>query len=506
MTKFLSALFLVLCSAIGQSYYLSQLPPLNTVSETAALIPVWSGTNLYSATPEDITYQLSQAKVSVTNGSAINLSVTGGSIWANSSNNRLGIGNTSTLAPLDVWMNLVSFGANDGASTIRTRSNNTSKDVQFLSPTYAGSTAYFLRYNLTASDNNLYIGGGLNGNRGATRTRLLAYTNLTDTTGATAATITTASVRSEIPFIAGDTATISGLLSPQGGLTVPSTSTTTISGPLTMNSLSFNPLYVDSSGTYRFYARNHLAGAAPIGLIANIVAMGANDGNATNAALTASVSKDLSLHAYAYDNSYVGFIRQSASSGSHNLTVGYAQGGYKASTSISFGTAANVAATSSTTYGNLNASGQWTFGDASPATGAAVTINSTSRLFVPPRMTDAQAVAIATKPQGGVAFSTDKNKYVLWNGSQFYEMQMCAATNVVWDIPNTLAGATSTTTVTVTGAAAGNLANVTPSRIGIGLMINAAVTGADTVTLYYDNMTLVASDPGSQTYRVEVTK
>lgn len=78
---------------------------------------------------------------------------------------------------------------------------------------------------------------------------------------------------------------------------------------------------------------------------------------------------------------------------------------------------------------------------------------------------------------------------------------------VVWDIPSTLTGAFASTTVTVTGAAVGDVVIIS-QMIGTsgsnGYIVNCYVSSADTVTIIYNNLSGSTQDPASATYRVIV--
>lgn len=66
---------------------------------------------------------------------------------------------------------------------------------------------------------------------------------------------------------------------------------------------------------------------------------------------------------------------------------------------------------------------------------------------------------------------------------------------------------TGTTTLTVTGAAAGDSVIVTPSTaLEAGLVVYGYVSAADTVTIVANNPTAGAIDPASRTYYVTVLK
>lgn len=83
-------------------------------------------------------------------------------------------------------------------------------------------------------------------------------------------------------------------------------------------------------------------------------------------------------------------------------------------------------------------------------------------------------------------------------------------TSTSWDIPNTTAGTSSSTTVTVTGAAVGDIVTVvTPDGLvgaaANALIISGSVTAANTVTLRATNATAAAINPvAAHTFYIKV--
>jgi hypothetical protein len=111
----------------------------------------------------------------------------------------------------------------------------------------------------------------------------------------------------------------------------------------------------------------------------------------------------------------------------------------------------------------------------------------------------------------GVAFDGTANITITTAASGFsigggVTIQSVLSATVVWDIPNTTAGNVATTTVTVTGAAVGDVCIVDQPQFATiaTAAVFARVTSANTVTLYYINNTAGAIDPASQTFRIVV--
>jgi hypothetical protein len=84
----------------------------------------------------------------------------------------------------------------------------------------------------------------------------------------------------------------------------------------------------------------------------------------------------------------------------------------RSNNSLTFGT-------NNTARAIILASGEVGIGTTTPTSSAILELVSTSRLFIPPKMTTAQRNAIVGKSAGGLAYDTDLNKLVFWNGTAF---------------------------------------------------------------------------------------
>lgn len=75
------------------------------------------------------------------------------------------------------------------------------------------------------------------------------------------------------------------------------------------------------------------------------------------------------------------------------------------------------------------------------------------------------------------------------------------------DFPSIAAAGTQTLTVTVTGAAVGDQVLLSlPATVNAGVVFDARVTAADTVTVRAQNITASAIDPASAVYTLTVLK
>jgi hypothetical protein len=485
--------FLLALPAFAQSYSLPQLPRLTNASGDSSLLLVWDGTNVYAITPNNLGTLITASKLSTTNGTANGLTVIGaltttgssGPLYNDPATSKIGFGGVAS-APMDFWVNLMKFGANDGASTIRARSNGTDKDLIFIAPDRAGGEAGFLRFSAATAANTLKIGGGPSGYKMATTVQFAAGSSVSDTTGATVLSYTATGI------------TASQLLTALLGVV---SSNLTVTGSIDTTSSS-GPLYVNPSASKIGFGG---AASQPFEFYANIMRFGANDGNATNRLRTANTDQDISFTAPDYAASTaVGFLRMSPTISANTMLIGAGQGGYKAATSVRFATAPSVSSTSPVNHGSINLSGQWTIGGVTPTGTAKLTITSTTGGIVPPQISGTSWDGF-TKSQGEFGYDTTVNKITTYDGTTRRHLAEELTGNVVWDIPSITAGTEQTTTLTVTGAATGDQVLVDFPRPAANVLLVGQVTAANTVTLYA-MATGATVDPASRTFYVTVKR
>ena len=121
-----------------------------------------------------------------------------------------------------------------------------------------------------------------------------------------------------------------------------------------------------------------------------------------------------------------------------------------------------------------------------PAASAALDVQSTTKGFLPPRMTTTQRDAISSPAAGLTLFdnTTAFNEYYTGSGWIQMAIKFPSATLSNWIIPTTTAFVVATTTVTVTGASVGQLVMVSKPFLSNGnCIVTGEVTSANTVTL-----------------------
>lgn len=106
---------------------------------------------------------------------------------------------------------------------------------------------------------------------------------------------------------------------------------------------------------------------------------------------------------------------------------------------------------------------------------------------------------------GEMHFDITLGKPVWWNGTAWMD-SLGYSGSATYDPPSLVDGATTTTTVTVTGAALGDFAIASFSLSLQGIIVTAYVSAADTVTVIFQNETGGTIDLASGTLRAKVTK
>lgn len=314
-------------SGLAQTYYLPQLPRLSSVS-SGDLVPVWSGTNLYSATASGA--GIGSGKLDTTNGTAVNLTVNGtfdtsggtSPLSVDTANYRVQFRGGGGGSPFNVRANNVRFGADDGATTLSSITPSFGKDISFYSYDYNLNDWGLIRGIAASGGNTLQLGFGSSGSRGATTLSVKLGSSTSDTTGTSAAVWTLNKL--------------------------------TVQTPLTVAGAN-DTLIVDTSNN-RVAVRGD-GGSSPFNVRANNIRLGADDGAASLSTITSAANKDISIYSYDYNLNDWGFIRGSASSSANTLQLGFGSSGSRGATAIAFRTASSTSDTTGTQVGAWNTSG-----------------------------------------------------------------------------------------------------------------------------------------------------
>ncbi|MCE3282625.1 MAG: hypothetical protein K0Q66_1362, partial [Chitinophagaceae bacterium] len=106
------------------------------------------------------------------------------------------------------------------------------------------------------------------------------------------------------------------------------------------------------------------------------------------------------------------------------------------------------------------------------------------------------------------AVEYDGTNYYVTSGGTRYTLARTLTASAVLDFPSTSNNSTSTLTITVNGAADGDVVSlgVPTSAISVNNTYSAYVSAANTVSVVFHNYSGGNANPGSGTFRVAVMK
>jgi hypothetical protein len=130
---------------------------------------------------------------------------------------------------------------------------------------------------------------------------------------------------------------------------------------------------------------------------------------------------------------------------------------------------------------------------------------STTRGFLPPRMTTAQRNAIASPAAGLSVYNSSLATNDVYT-SAWYQQPNGLTGSGTLDFPNTLAQTSSDMTITVTGAAVGDIVILGTPVQGANSTFTAFVSATNTVSVRMNNYSALAIDPASAAFKVYVIK
>lgn len=254
----------------------------------------------------------------------------------------------------------------------------------------------------------------------------------------------------------------------------------------------------------------------PSTLIGHVDQLGFNfsfgsDGN-NNAARTDSVSKTarFSFVPYTVSQNNITLVHGNADGTANVFNYGGAVGDQQAITDHRFYAAPSVNTLSGTFVARINTGGM-VLGPSGISGNIDASLlfeprSTTKGMLAGPKMTTVQSDAISSPVSGLQVFDTTANKVRTHDGTRFRYGEMYLPGSVTWDIPSTASGGEQNTTVSITGAAVGDIVLVTPSRISPSFTVCGVVQSSGVVTLYAINASTGTIDPVSQTYTIHVLK
>lgn len=143
-----------------------------------------------------------------------------------------------------------------------------------------------------------------------------------------------------------------------------------------------------------------------------------------------------------------------------------------------------------------------------PSASASLAIQSTTKGFLPPVMTEAQINAIATPAEGLMAYNSTDKTFEVRDSALWLNIPNGLKASATLDFPNTAAQNSSDLTITVTNAALNDMVmlGVPNGAVIANTCYTAFVSAANTVTVRFNNFSTASQNPASGTFRVYVIK
>jgi hypothetical protein len=209
-------------------------------------------------------------------------------------------------------------------------------------------------------------------------------------------------------------------------------------------------------------------------------------------------------------NTDIGYQAGDNANGSYNVSLGYNAGQY--TTDYKFYVASIPATNGNLLYGDFE-TGQLKINNTNSPTltaSAQLEVVSTTRGFLLPRMTTTERNAISTPATALQVFSTtDSTNYIYRGTTSGWQATITGIRgSATLDFGNTAAQTSEELTITVTGAADGDVVSVSPLNAAYNANTNytARVSAANTVSVAFNNFSAAAVDPASAVFKVVVFK
>jgi len=147
-------------------------------------------------------------------------------------------------------------------------------------------------------------------------------------------------------------------------------------------------------------------------------------------------------------------------------------------------------------------------GTASPSSSARLDITSTTQGVLLPRMTTTDRGNISSPADGLTIYNTTSKTQDVYNNTRWLTGNAGLTGSATLDFGSTAAQTSSDLTITVTGAADGDVVSLGVPNASVNANTNytAWVSATNTVTVRFNNYSSAAVDPASGTFKVFVTK
>ncbi|MGN6822754.1 MAG: hypothetical protein ACTHJ7_08300, partial [Candidatus Nitrosocosmicus sp.] len=155
--------------------------------------------------------------------------------------------------------------------------------------------------------------------------------------------------------------------------------------------------------------------------------------------------------------------------------------------------------------GQISASGLWAIGSQTPTALLHIAAGSASSNSAPLKFTTG---SLMTTPEAGAVEYDGTNIYATNSTAVRYTIAKTLTTTATLDFPSTSAQSSSELTVTVTGAADGDIVEVgvPNASANTNSCFTARVSSANTISVTFNNYSSAAIDPASGTFRVSIIK
>jgi hypothetical protein len=131
---------------------------------------------------------------------------------------------------------------------------------------------------------------------------------------------------------------------------------------------------------------------------------------------------------------------------------------------------------------------------------------STTKGFLTPRLTTAERNAISSPATGLNLYNTTTSTNEVNTAAGWYQQPNGLTGSGTLDFPNTLAQTSSDLTITVTGAAVGDIVMLGTPVQAANSTFTAFVSATNTVSVRMNNYSALAIDPASAAFKVYVIK